>query len=292
MNAAPTSAAVSPPAVSAADKRISLPRLWPYRLIGNILLLVLLCCMSIGLIIIRENLVSQQLNSLSDYFYSVTSRLGFTVDDILVYGRNKTSMEEINNIVNTRRGDNILSLNIRQMKTDLEQLPWVKSASVSRSYLPNILKISLKEREISSLWQFNNRFLPIDTEGAVINAEFAPSHPILLIVGRGAPEHLNELLSVIGNDSEIAPRIKAANFISGRRWDLILDDIEHGITVKMPAEDMGLAWGKLLKLNKTKGLLKRKLTIIDLRFANKVLVKPRRMSDEERLDTGAEEENI
>ncbi len=292
MNAAPTSAAVSPPAVSAADKRISLPRLWPYRLIGNILLLVLLCCMSIGLIIIRENLVSQQLNSLSDYFYSVTSRLGFTVDDILVYGRNKTSMEEINNIVNTRRGDNILSLNIRQMKTDLEQLPWVKSASVSRSYLPNILKISLKEREISSLWQFNNRFLPIDTEGAVINAEFVPSHPILLIVGRGAPEHLNELLSVIGNDSEIAPRIKAANFISGRRWDLILDDIEHGITVKMPAEDMGLAWGKLLKLNKTKGLLKRKLTIIDLRFANKVLVKPRRMSDEERLDTGAEEENI
>lgn len=292
MNAAPTSAAVSPPAISAADKRISLPRLWPYRLIGNILLLVLLGCISIGLIIIRENLVSQQLSSLSDYFYSVTSQLGFTVDDILVYGRNKTAMEEINNIVNTRRGDNILSLNIRQMKTDLEQLPWVKSASVSRSYLPNILKISLKEREISSLWQFNNRFLPIDTEGAVINAEFIPSHPVLLIVGRGAPEHLNELLSVIGNDSEIAPRIKAANFISGRRWDLILDDIEHGITVKMPAEDMELAWEKLLKLNKTKGLLKRKLTIIDLRFANKVLVKPRRMSDEERLDTGAEEENI
>ncbi len=292
MNAAPTSAAGSPPAVSAADKRISLPRLWPCRLIGNILLLILLGCISVGMIIIRENLVSQQLNSLSDYFYSVTSQLGFTVNDILVYGRNKTAMEEINNIVNTHRGDNILSLNIRQMKTELEQLPWVKSASVSRSYLPNILKISLKEREISSLWQFNNSFLPIDTEGAVINAEFIPSHPVLLIVGRGAPEHLNELLSVIGTDSEIAPRIKAANFISGRRWDLILDDIEYGITVKMPAKDMELAWEKLQKLNKTKGLLKRKLTIIDLRFANKVLVKPRRISDEERLNTGTEEENI
>ena len=66
---------------------------------------------------------------------------------------------------------------------------------------------------------------------------------------------------------------------------------ENGITVKLPAEDMDKAWKKLLKLNKTQGLLKRKLTIIDLRFANKVLVKPRRTSDEERLASDAEDES-
>lgn len=110
------------------------------------------------MVIAKNNLVTQKLNSLSDYFYTLTSYLGFTVDDILVYGRNKTAIEEINNIVNTRRGDNILRLDIRQMKSDLEQLPWVKSATVSRSYLPNLLKITLKERRVRSLWQINNAF--------------------------------------------------------------------------------------------------------------------------------------
>lgn len=288
-----TAPTVSPssPAVSAADKRVYLPRLWPYRLIGNVLLLILLGFASAGMVIAKNNLVTQKLNSLSDYFYTLTSYLGFTVDDILVYGRNKTAIEEINNIVNTRRGDNILRLDIRQMKSDLEQLPWVKSATVSRSYLPNLLKITLKERRVRSLWQINNAFYPIDTDGAVIRADFVPSRPVLLIVGRGAPEHLNELLTAVEDDNEVFPRIKVANFISGRRWNLILDDVENGITVKLPAEDMDKAWKKLLKLNKTQGLLKRKLTIIDLRFANKVLVKPRRTSDEERLASDAEDES-
>ena len=33
------------------------------------------------------------------------------------------------------------------------------------------------------------------------------------------------------------------------------------------------AWKKLVKLDKTRGILKRKLTFIDLRLKNKVIVK-------------------
>ena len=272
------------------NKKVYLPCLWPYRLIGNIILLSLLTLFCFGIVIIRSNLVEQKLISLSDYFYKITSSLGFTVDDILVYGRNKTAIEEISNIVNTRRGDNILSLNIRQIKNDIEQLPWVKSATVSRSYLPNILKIRIKERHIQSLWQINNVFYPIDTEGAVIHAEYVPNHPTLLLVGKGAPQNMKNLLKIIDSDKEIYSRIKVATYISERRWNLILDDIENGITVKLPAQDTEEAWQKLLKLNKTQGLLKRKLTIIDLRFKDKVLVRPRKGTNGEslKLDTGNE----
>ncbi len=281
MNNMPPKNELSPEAAPSSDKiKIKLPLLWPYRLLGNILILVLLVFFAAGILVIKSDMVSRQLNSLSDYFYGLTSYLGFTIDDIIVYGRNKTAVEEIYNIVNARRGDNILSLNIRQIKDDLEQLPWVKSATVERSYLPNILKITLRERQISSLWQIHNRLYPVDTEGTVIRADFVPSHPLLLIIGRGAPEHLNQLLSVIAGDNEVYPRIRAATFISGRRWNLLLDDIENGITVKLPAEETAAAWQKLLKLNKTQGILKRKLTIIDLRFPNKVLIKPRKAADD------------
>ena len=49
-----TAPTVSPssPAVSAADKRVYLPRLWPYRLIGNVLLLILLGFASAGMVIV------------------------------------------------------------------------------------------------------------------------------------------------------------------------------------------------------------------------------------------------
>ena len=56
----------------------------------------------------------------------------------------------------------------------------------------------------------------------------------------------------------------------------ILDDIREGITVKLPEENPEEAWKKLLKLDETKGILKRKLTIIDLRLKDKVMVKLRK----------------
>ena len=74
-------------------------------------------------------------------------------------------------------------------------------------------------------------------------------------------------------DKELFLRLKAANFISKRRWDLIFDDVENGIMVKMPEKNVEEAWHKLVKLDKTKGILKRKLTFIDLRLKNKVIVK-------------------
>ena len=42
------------------------------------------------------------------------------------------------------------------------------------------------------------------------------------------------------------------------------------------------AWKKLIKLDQTQGLLKRKLTFIDLRLKNKVIVKLGKMTEEER----------
>ena len=71
-------------------------------------------------------------------------------------------------------------------------------------------------------------------------------------------------------------RIKVANFISKRRWNIILDDIRKGVTVKLPEDNLEKAWKKLIKLDETKGILKRKLTIIDLRLDGKVTVKLRK----------------
>lgn len=269
---------------------VRLPREWPYRLAGSLMVLAFICVLVFLTITVKESLVSKKFEALSEEFLDWTSQIGFTVDDVVVHGQEKTSKEDINKAINLSRQDNIFKVDVAEIKAKVEKLPWVKQAVVKKTFLPNVVEIGIVERQVQSIWQISEKFYPIDVDGNVIEAEFKPTKPILLIVGAGAPENINNLLKIIKNDKAIFERVKVANYISKRRWNLVLDDIRSGITIKLPEDGVEKAWKKLLKLNSTKGILKRKLTIIDLRFEDKVFVKLKRASENEpvRLNNGKE----
>ena len=256
------------------DNVIRLSAEWPYRLFGTtvvIFIIILSCAITIT---IKEELVSKQIDAITNSFYDLTSKNGFLIDDIIINGRNRSTKQEISNAINLSRNDNILKVDLHMIKSQLEKLPWVRNAVVKRTFFPNLLQVSIEEKEICAVWQHNEKFYRIDFDGKVVDADFRSNVPVLLIVGDKAPENLRNLLEAFSKtNAEYLKRIKVANFISERRWNLILDDIENGITIKLPEENPQKAWEKLLKLNETKGILKRKLTIIDLRLDNKVIVK-------------------
>ena len=273
---------IAPAAPVTIPSRISLPREWPFRLAGNLFLLGVIFMLASVIITIKTNLIGRKLTDLSTEFYNYSAGLGFKIDDIVITGRDKTAKQDILNALQLSRETNILNLDLRDLQQKVEQLPWVRHAVVKRRFFPNIIQIDIRERQVQSIWQLDHKFRPIDGEGNVIEADYTPDHPILLIVGEGAPENITALMKSITDDQNIFQRIKVANYISGRRWNIVLDDIENGITVKLPEKHIDEAWKKLLKLNSTQGLLKRKLTIIDLRFPNKVIVKLGKMTPEER----------
>lgn len=273
---------IAPAAPVTIPSRISLPREWPFRLAGNLFLLGVIFMLASVIITIKTNLIGRKLTDLSTEFYNYSAGLGFKIDDIVITGRDKTAKQDILNTLQLSRETNILNLDLRDLQQKVEQLPWVRHAVVKRRFFPNIIQIDIRERQVQSIWQLDHKFRPIDGEGNVIEADYTPDHPILLIVGEGAPENITALMKSITDDQNIFERIKVANYISGRRWNIVLDDVENGITVKLPEKHIDEAWEKLLKLNTTQGLLKRKLTIIDLRFPNKVIVKLGKMTPEER----------
>lgn len=273
---------IAPAAPVTIPSRISLPREWPFRLAGNLFLLGVIFMLASVIITIKTNLIGRKLTDLSTEFYNYSAGLGFKIDDIVITGRDKTAKQDILNALQLSRKTNILNLDLRDLQQKVEQLPWVRHAVVKRRFFPNIIQIDIRERQVQSIWQLDHKFRPIDGEGNVIEADYTPDHPILLIVGEGAPENITALMKSITDDQNIFQRIKVANYISGRRWNIVLDDVENGITVKLPEKHIDEAWKKLLKLNTTQGLLKRKLTIIDLRFPNKVIVKLGKMTPEER----------
>lgn len=273
---------IAPAAPVTIPSRISLPREWPFRLAGNLFLLGVIFMLASVIITIKTNLIGRKLTDLSTEFYNYSAGLGFKIDDIVITGRDKTAKQDILNALQLSRETNILNLDLRDLQQKVEQLPWVRHAVIKRRFFPNIIQIDIRERQVQSIWQLDHKFRPIDGEGNVIEADYTPDHPILLIVGEGAPENITALMKSITDDQNIFQRIKVANYISGRRWNIVLDDVENGITVKLPEKHIDEAWKKLLKLNTTQGLLKRKLTIIDLRFPNKVIVKLGKMTPEER----------
>ena len=252
--------------------QIWLPQVWAYRVIGNLFILVFISVLAFTIFTIKSNLIGKQLGSLSTQFYAFSNTLGFHLDDIIIRGRHHTSKSDIINVLNLNRENNILQLDLSELKEKIETLPWISSASLRRNYFPNVLQIDVQEKTVKSIWQFENNFYPIDGDGNIIDTEYIPTSPLLLIIGAKAPENITKLMPIIQHEKEIFDRIKVANFISKRRWDIILDDIENGTTIKLPEDNPKDAWLNFLYLNKTRGLLKRKLTIIDLRLKNKVIV--------------------
>lgn len=274
-------------------KILKLEREWPQRLFWSVLVLAIVWFMAAIILILKNDLVGKRINELKNDFYDWGGTKGLILEDIVISGRNRTDKENILKALNVERGANMLKIDVYAIKEKLEALPWVKEALVRRSFYPNLLNIEIVEKQVKAIWQINEKFYPLDGEGNVIQAEFKIEEPLLLIVGAGAPENFKTLLDALSDkENDYVSRIKVANYISGRRWNLILDDIRSGLTIKLPEKDIAKAWRKLVKLDKTKGILKRKLTIIDLRLSNKLIVKLRKKSDDVKGLIEAVEHNL
>ncbi len=255
-----------------SKNRVKIPVEAPYRFLSLLIVLLIISSVSMIIITIRDSLVDKKINQMLKEFYSVTLNYGFGIDDIIIEGREKTIKEDLISKINLSREDNILNTDLKDIKRRVEELPWVDKADVKRTYFPNTLQVKLYEKKVLALWQSEGKFYPIDMNGKIIDAEYIAHEPILVITGEKAPEHINELLEVTSKNFELHNRIVAAVFFSERRWNVIFDSFETGITVKLPEEDMQSAWEKLVKINNQYGVLNRKLTFIDLRYQNKVSV--------------------
>lgn len=259
-----------------------LAREWHLRFLVSLAALLVVMLISLIILILRNDIVSKKIDMMVNEFYDWCGTKGIVLEDIVISGRERTLKEDISKALNLSRGANMLKIDVYDIKQRLEELPWIAKASVKRCFYPNVLNIQITEKQVVAIWQVNEKFYPLDSNGNIIDADFKITEPILLIVGSKAPENFKQLISKLQEiDEEYLKRIKVANFISGRRWNLIMDDIRNGVTVKLPEDDVVGVWKKLIKLDKSKGIFKRKLTIIDLRLKNKVVVKLRKGASEE-----------
>ena len=244
-----------------------------YRFIGVLFATIMIVAMCLTAITFRDNVFSAQFDKFMQAIYQVSARHGLNVEDIIVDGNERTSYDELVSALNLSDNESILGIDIAQLQNKIEQLTWVRKCVVKRSFFPNDILVHIEERQVKAIWQNEGRYYPVDAEGNVIEVEdYEPDAPILLLVGENAPQHLSELLAVLHSDEELEKRVKAAVFISKRRWNLIFDHPRQGVVVKLPEENFDKAYKKIALLNKRRGIFKRKLTSFDVRYENRIIV--------------------
>jgi cell division protein FtsQ len=94
-----------------------------------------------------------------------------------------------------------------------------------------------------------------------------------LVVGPGAPGHAAELLAMIAAEKDLAGRVKASQWISGQRWNIEMSGPEGDIEVRLPEEDPATAWHDLAKIEAENKLLERKITMIDMRLPDRLVLR-------------------
>ena len=91
-------------------------------------------------------------NAIKTACNTVSEKAYLTLGQVETEGRIRTSLEDINKILQLSQGMPILDINLHEKQQALLQLPWVKSAVIER-HLPSTLFIRIEEKSPIALWQ-------------------------------------------------------------------------------------------------------------------------------------------
>lgn len=257
---------------TAARRRAPLPRRMPDPKMAA-LAVGLVALSGSGAWALGSGVLDQKLTSASSGIVSASAKAGLAVQSLEVEGRNRTTGAAILRALNVTRGDPILALDMQAAREAVESLPWVKEAVVSRR-LPGTLHVDIVERHPIALWQrAPGDFVLTDGTGSPIPVDdVAQWGHLPVIVGEGAPETASDLFRLLNTEPAMAARVKAATRLGDRRWNVLLDDFEAGVTVKLPEHGAEAAWNRLATMERTQGILRNDLAAIDLRMADRMIV--------------------
>ncbi|NBX73304.1 MAG: FtsQ-type POTRA domain-containing protein [Alphaproteobacteria bacterium] len=211
-----------------------------------------------------------QMPSIMPWLVAETARKGMRADHVLVGGRRLTPPDHISAALAMTKNTPLLGLNLLEIQTRLQQLPWVQSAHVRRQW-PDTLVVTLHERIPAARWRgADQTIVLIDQQGDVIpTINGAPFTQLPLMVGDGASSQVGRLMKAWRQFPALRDQLAEAHWVGGRRFDLIL---KNHLTLKLPEGDISIILPQVAQLIAEHDLLSRSLRTIDLRVEGRMVL--------------------
>src|SRR3954451_9516066 len=205
-------------------------------------------------------------------------------DNIDVAGMENVTKAQIMEVMGADIGRNIFFVPLSQQKLQLEQIPWVESASVMR-FVPNSLKVEIHERTPVAFARVGPRIFLIDAGGTLMELPQKHKYSFPVILGMYPGEPL----------STRVPRMKAYNQLvqdldsGGARYSQDLSEVDLSDLENLKVRVNDAAGDVLVELGSSDYLKRyriyvshvqqwrqqfQKLESVNLRYDNQVIVNP------------------
>lgn len=199
---------------------------------------------------------------------TVSADAGFSIHSIHITGERRTPAATVAAALDLHENQSIFSADLAAARARLLGLDWIATAEVVRRY-PDSIYVTLVEKRPFALWQLPRdangtvRLAVVERAGGVITFKDAESFTHLpTLVGAGAPAAAAELVESIQSHRAISARIKAYEYVSQRRWNLLLTG---NVIVKLPEQGWQKEIDVLERMIIDKGILERDISEIDMR---------------------------
>jgi hypothetical protein len=201
----------------------------------------------------------------------------FAIRTIDAVGAKHTSREAIDAVTKDYIGRNLFRLDIEELRRDLATLPWVSEVAVEKE-LPGKLTIHLTERVPVALVSAGGTLRYADATGVVfeeLRPEFGNAElPIIVSEnGAGVPGCVAFLESLRSGSPALYARVSEVSAEEGGTYRVL--DRELRAPVLVDPADVVAKWTSLCAIAEAEGYGPGALEYADLRFANRVVVKPR-----------------
>ena len=198
------------------------------------------------------------------------AQAGFGIDAIQITGQNLTDDKDVITLLTVGTGNSTLTFDAQKAQARLQWLSAVQSATVRKVY-PNQIIVDIVEKTPLVRWRVGDTTWLIDDRGHKIGEDAGAYTELPLVIGEGAADDAIPMVRVLQRHERLKDGLAALSRIGDRRWDMIY---RNGLRVQLPETGVAQALNQLDLYQRDYALLDRDVTLIDLRVAGFVALRP------------------
>jgi cell division protein FtsQ len=198
-----------------------------------------------------------------------------TVDEIQISGNYHLTEEDILEIINVSKGEQLLDIHFDDINRRLNENTWIKRAALRRQF-PGTLIVKVDEANPKALLSFRKRMFLIDDDGNILERIKNEATPFLPVIRDINPK----------NRKEMKEAIKLISALDKQKILDVKESVEigldsYGLTATIDGDFIKVGHGryeeKFARWIELEPEIRKKgvsLQYIDLRFKESVIVKP------------------
>ncbi|MBB3861348.1 cell division protein FtsQ [Novosphingobium hassiacum] len=209
----------------------------------------------------------------------IASDAGFKVSHLEVRGVNRMNELKIYERILGQNDRAMTTLDLASLRDELNELPWVKDARVSRK-LPDTLVIDIVERTPHAVLRKPDRMVLIDETGTELETvKPANAKGMLVLSGLGVGQRVEDLTHLLEAAPALKPQVSEAEWVGNRRWNLTFKT-DQVLALPEGDEKAASALLSFARMDGVNRLLGGKVAAFDMRAPDRIYMRVPGHADE------------